>query len=880
MSDVVPGGRTPHTQPGFGPSGRFSNPGVRDSRMQFPTRDLLANKRSRKGGVEMTPEDFAREVMGLNQAQMQQLHNGQEFNIYDSLAAYNRIIQLPPTVFMKMLDDSAKWPFTVALPRLHLEDAVIVSIMEEEYNPGYLDPKADRAPSMQLTSKMRELKVSLDKFGKSLEMNAEFYNTPTGQANYVMKQKQIVECTANSLVLTAMLALVSAEPNESSFRGALEKLDSENALIRLITDQASLTGAIQRRAIDRVLAIGTRAIRSQTGSEANAIVLSEDAIPYAKTLPRNNGVKVYKDPALPVPGGDSVVECLKHDWVSASFAYLTLRDTVRSGKAFPIRGEQYLGLYDEDLDEHDQRIYLWDMLKYSGVLDKSGKKFGPIGDEYFASYATWVDYMIETSCFDLVANAARSVDEDRATAVIGGVAAAPQVAASADGVDASSPFVRYDIGSDANADKSKQVIRCVGDEYARALQAYQYADIDAGAPNIARKAVMRYIVTQIKDGAVPDAAVIADIMRFVPLANYVAGSYPDNHAYVTGAALEYLVSQGPLGARVEAAKITNGLFEAMAALKQAGDKGIDGVKSSKHKGVIEDWAKAAFEGLNTKAVIALNKIDGNEAGGIPNDLWTLFAKRPSEAPEFFYVLQSLGLPLPAGMLIFRPSRRYQTCDALVARFGNELGNTYTGKSTFEMSANAHHGTVFGQFAMRYAARVVKPRLIVRIPNVMFTQYYGGNSTKPIDISKDSHRSPDGGDMYCLFVPPDFKPSDPVLSMSGRILPNAGRSLSFPTADLYHRLLRLMDYPDFSTMGLEGCDPYADNVPAGRIIGTLERFTYTAGHDTVLVHGNDSIGPAIAKSSCTRRGLADYFPVPGADNEPVVGRTALDSIPGL
>ncbi len=835
--------------------------------------------------MDMDPRDFAIQVMGMNPTQFEKLNNGEHMNVIDSAAAFGRMY-LPAETHMAKIEENGLWPYQKALPRREVPDAVVLSYQRETYNTAYLDPKADRAPTSQLTSTMEQVMISLDQMGKSWQQERGFYLTPTGQARWVAQQDAVIQSTIHTFVLGAMMALVAAEPRHGSFNQRAKSVTTTDEFVKFLCSTARITGAFNRNTggVARVANLAMAILQQRGGVNPDMMVVSSLARGIIAESAEAKGLTVEYDPNLPRQSGGTV-QCLTAQRSFGGFSYLTMANAISARAAMHRNAMQSIGVYDEDTDTFDVPIRLWDCLKASGVLDSSGDRFGIVGQELFGGYQSWIEYLREYECLDLFERAVVGITNNEVAMAGAGQGGTVNVGgADVTGGRFGSSGVRYSYPLLDDPRKTAGDEKEADDYAAKAAEAMRnLGELTTDQRDCVQILVMRYIVSEPNYDA-DRAARIAGITGALVFYAFHTKRVSRVRKYLTWAC-----TTGGVAAQGAPAFGPTVLGEIVDADADFEEKATSSISTPDDQAgfCYKFMARLDDDGLMTKLdrVAAHRRVAAGAMAGKPA-LMKYAAKPPMATQNFLHVLYRLGIFLPVGMICARPNRVYNVSDALVFESGSNLGNTFHTSSRVAMSNDAQHDVIFGQFQLRFASRVTNPDLITRVNNVMFHGYVRGNGVRLVDISKNHHLDPNngGGDVYCFAVPPNWKPKYQAISITGYLMNRDATSQTaaplYPTAEIYSQIFKLpVMAPDRDRFGLDNIDPYNPSDPSWAVVCMCEYHTSRCGDGERRVNpGCDSIGPAITGSGAVRCGDDSFFPLADANQRPLVGLTARDHVP--
>lgn len=166
-----------------------------------------------------------------------------------------------------------------------------------------------------------------------------------------------------------------------------------------------------------------------------------------------------------------------------------------------------------------------------------------------------------------------------------------------------------------------------------------------------------------------------------------------------------------------------------------------------------------------------------------------------EYPEFLHDCLKHDCFLPVSFICWTPHERFYTGAMVVGRVGSELGQTFVGAADMQMGADSNRKMIFGHFTMMQKAVVIRPELLANVPNVLVSNYGGGADHDFFDLLNEEHRrryangEVQGMDIFVTAVPPDWRPKDIMMDITGRFNPAyveepAGAPLHYPTAEWY------------------------------------------------------------------------------------------------
>lgn len=116
-----------------------------------------------------------------------------------------------------------------------------------------------------------------------------------------------------------------------------------------------------------------------------------------------------------------------------------------------------------------------------------------------------------------------------------------------------------------------------------------------------------------------------------------------------------------------------------------------------------------------------------------------------------------NLPVPFGILLFRPFITHYTASAIMTVKGEATGNTFVGHSDFQLGDDVATKLHYGNFTFYSKAIVTNPKNVMIAENVYLQGYVGGNNAKFFE-SKERFREfiqesdYDIGSMFACLVP--------------------------------------------------------------------------------------------------------------------------------
>jgi hypothetical protein len=136
-------------------------------------------------------------------------------------------------------------------------------------------------------------------------------------------------------------------------------------------------------------------------------------------------------------------------------------------------------------------------------------------------------------------------------------------------------------------------------------------------------------------------------------------------------------------------------------------------------------------------------------------------------------LSENNLQVPLSFILWTPHERFLAGTGLLLVPGRELGATFIGTLNWQMGSDAARKMIFGHFTCQLKSKVLDPKLITRLPNVLITAYGGGAghtywdplSARDVNSYRQNHLAE--RDIFVTATPPDWQPPLDVMDITGR-----------------------------------------------------------------------------------------------------------------
>lgn len=148
----------------------------------------------------------------------------------------------------------------------------------------------------------------------------------------------------------------------------------------------------------------------------------------------------------------------------------------------------------------------------------------------------------------------------------------------------------------------------------------------------------------------------------------------------------------------------------------------------------------------------------------------LFTLPTSDGEYLLWALEN-NVPVPLGVVGWRPHKRYLAGTAIVMRGGGEAAFTWYGKADFQLGSNVNQKMTLGHFTMYAKTIVHNTRKIVHHYNAYIKEYLGGNGHSYWDpLNAEDKAEYDAGeltkDIFFTAVLPSFRVTQNHMSLTG------------------------------------------------------------------------------------------------------------------